>query len=92
MKMLQKIKNGQKSAKIGKYYEKSRFSLQQLPQNRHFLKEMHQKKNATHDKVLVTMRKQFRFKMEKQKQRKSTVVCNPHRRQPNPSGPSPRGG
>ena len=31
MKMHQKSKNGQKSAKIGKTYKKNRFSLQQLP-------------------------------------------------------------
>ena len=37
------IKNGQKSTKIGKNYEKNRFSLQQLPKKGHFLKEMHQK-------------------------------------------------
>jgi len=40
------FKNGQKSAKIGKNYEKNRFSLHQLPKKGHFLKEMHPKKKS----------------------------------------------
>ena len=45
MKMHQKSKIGQKSAKkIGKNDKKNRFSLKQLPKKGHFLKEMHHKK------------------------------------------------
>ena len=44
MKMHQNSKNGPKSAKIGKNYEKNRFSLPQLLKKGHFLQEMHPKK------------------------------------------------
>ena len=53
VKMLQKSKNSQKSAKIGKNYQKNRFSLQQLPKKGHFLKEMHQKNNRLRRKKNV---------------------------------------
>ena len=47
----------QKSAKIGKNYEKNRFSVQQLPKKEHFLKEMHKKKNRLRRKKKSRLRR-----------------------------------
>ena len=64
-------KNGQKSAKIGKNYEKNRFSLQQLPKKGHFRKEMHP----------------FFFRLRRKKSQKNYCACGAlYRRDPQGEG------